>query len=143
MLVNCGRRVSGRSNRWVPGWSEGICWAPEVSQAADKVTVTACGPAWSEFSQNRACPLAISAPPTCQPAGSATMQGTIAAEGTAWAARIIDGPVPQLGALTPRLLGPGMKAVTVTYTAAAVTASVAVARATRRVDQRCRMIGGR
>jgi hypothetical protein len=63
MPVNCGRRVSGRSNRCVPGWSEGICWAPEVSQAADKVMVTACGPAWSGFSQNRACPLAISAPP--------------------------------------------------------------------------------
>src|SRR5512132_1557963 len=141
--VNCGRRLSGCSNRRVPGWSEGICWAPEVSQAADRVMVTAWSPAWSELSQNRACPLTISAPPTCQPEGSCAMQGTIAADGTAWAARIIEGLVPQLGGLTPRLLGPGMKAVAVTYAAAAVTASVAAVRTTRRALQRCRAIGGR
>ena len=40
----------------------------------------------------------MSAPPTCQPAGSAEMQGTSAAEGTAWAARIIGWPVPHCGA---------------------------------------------
>jgi hypothetical protein len=27
-------RLSGCSNRRAPGWSEGICWAPEVSQVA-------------------------------------------------------------------------------------------------------------
>jgi hypothetical protein len=43
-------------------------------------------------------PLAMSVPPTLQPAGSAAMQGRRAADGTAWALRIIEWPVPQLGA---------------------------------------------
>ena len=40
-----------------------------------------------------------------QPGGSAAMQGSMAADGTAWALRIIAGPVPQRGALTPRFPG--------------------------------------
>ena len=135
-------RLSGRSNRRMPGWSEGICWAPEVSQAAVRVTVMACGPARSESSQRRAFPLEMSAPPMLQPDGSAAMQGSIAAEGTAWALRIIEWPVPQLGAAAPRF-PTGKKACTPINKAAAVTASIAAARAIRRTLQRCSTIGGR
>ena len=69
-----------------------------VSQAAVRVTVTARGPARSESSQKLVLPLAMSAPPMLQPDGSAAMQGSRAADGTAWALRIIEWPVPQAGA---------------------------------------------
>jgi hypothetical protein len=59
---NPGARLSGRSNRLVPGRSEGICLAPEVSHVAVRVTVTACGPARSESSHSRVFPVAMSAP---------------------------------------------------------------------------------
>jgi hypothetical protein len=36
----------------------------------------------------------MSVPPILQPAGSAAMQGSSAAVGTAWALRIIEWPVP-------------------------------------------------
>jgi hypothetical protein len=55
----------------MPGWSEGIGGASEVSQAAVRVTVMACGPARSESSHRRTFPLAMSAPPMLQPEGSA------------------------------------------------------------------------
>src|SRR5690348_11784414 len=86
----------------MPGWSEGICWAPVVSQAAVRVTGMAAGPARSDSSHRRTFPLVMSAPPTLQPEGSAARQGSLAADGTAWAARIIEWPVQQLGAETPR-----------------------------------------
>jgi DNA-binding CsgD family transcriptional regulator len=92
-----------------------------VSQAADRVTVTAWSPAWSEFSQNRACPLAISAPPTCQPEGSAAMQGTIAADGTAWAARITEGLVPSESAQMTDALPLYDRALTMTQADPALT----------------------
>ena len=86
----------------MPGWSDGICWAPEVSQVAVRVTVMAPGPARSESSHRLTFPLEMSAPPMLQPDGSAAMQGSMAADGTAWALRIIEWPVPQLGAEAPR-----------------------------------------
>ena len=54
-------------------------------------------------------PLAMSAPGMLQPGGSAAMQGSMAADGTAWALRTIAGPVPQLGAVMPGGLEPGRK----------------------------------
>ena len=83
-----------------------------MSQVAVRVIVTVCScpawpstkwtppaPAWEpESSTKLARPLAMSVPPTLQPAGSAAMQGSRAADGTAWALRIIEWPVPQLGA---------------------------------------------
>ena len=87
----------------MPGWSEGICWAPVVSQVAVRVMVMAPVPARSESSDRLTFPLAMSAPPILQPDGSAARQGSMAADGTAWAARIIEWPVPQRGAETPRL----------------------------------------
>src|SRR5271169_189420 len=93
----------------MPGWPEGTCRAPEVSQAAVRVTVMAPGPARSEFSHMLVFPLVMSVPAMLQPGGSAVMQGSMAADGTAWALRIIVGPVPQLGALTLRFPGPGTK----------------------------------
>jgi hypothetical protein len=65
-----------------------------VSQAAVKVTVMAAAPARSESSHRRTFPLEMSVPPILQPDGSAAMQGSLAADGTAWAARIIEWPVP-------------------------------------------------
>src|SRR6266567_7742603 len=102
----------------MPGWSEGIWWAREVSQAAVRVTVMALGPARSESSHRLAFPVEMSAPPMLQPDGSAAMQGSRAADGTAWALRIIEWPVPQLGAETPRFRGAGQQASTVSNTAA-------------------------
>src|SRR5215468_3711168 len=93
--VNRGRRLSGRSNRAAPGWSDGTRMAPEVSQVAVKVMVTARGPAPSEFSQNRVWPLLMSVLSTVQPDGSPAMHGSLADEGTACADKIIDAPVPQ------------------------------------------------
>ena len=81
----------------MPGWSEGICWAPAVSQVAVRVIVTVCSPGWPEFSTKLACPLTISGSAAVQPDGSAAMQGRKAAEGTAWAARIIVWPRAALG----------------------------------------------
>src|SRR5262249_58346728 len=89
-------RATG-STRRRPGRSEGIWWVPAVSQVAVRVTVMAWGPARSESSQRRTLPLAMSAPPMLQPGGSAAMQGSMAADGTAWALRIIEWPVPQTG----------------------------------------------
>src|SRR6185437_8719702 len=43
--VNRVPPAGGRSNRCVPGRSEGSGWLPATSQAADRVTVTARGPA--------------------------------------------------------------------------------------------------
>ena len=43
----------------------------------------------------------MSAPLARQPGGSAATQGSSAAEGTAWAARIIEWPVPHSGAYAP------------------------------------------
>ena len=71
--------------------------APEVSQGAVRVTVTARGPARSESSEKPAFPLAMSVPPIVQPAGSAAMQGSRAVDGPP-APRIIEWPVPQAGA---------------------------------------------
>src|SRR5579859_811615 len=85
-----GCRASGRSKRAAPGWSDGTRTAPEVSQTAVSVTVTARGPAWSEFSQNTAWPLLTSAVSAVHPDGSAAMQGRSADDGTAWADTIID-----------------------------------------------------
>ena len=76
-----------------------------MSQVAVRVTVTACGPARSESSHILARPLAMSARPILQPEGSAATHGSMAADGTAWALRIIEGPVPQLGGEAPRLNG--------------------------------------
>src|SRR6266567_7041064 len=89
----------------MPGWSEGICWAPEVSQVAVRVTVMAAGPARSEFSDRLAFPLVMSAPPPMlQPEGSAARQGSMAADGTAWALRIIEWSAAlHVGAAAPRL----------------------------------------
>ena len=61
--VNRGVRLSTCSYRRVPGWPEGICRAPEVSQAAVRVTVMAAGPARSESSHTLDFPLVMSAPP--------------------------------------------------------------------------------
>src|SRR3974390_1490501 len=91
----------------MPDWSDGICWAPEVSQAVVKVTVMPAGPARSEFSDTVIFPLVMSPPTMLQPTGSVAMQGSMAADGTAWALRIIAGPVPHLGAVTPSPLGTG------------------------------------
>src|ERR1017187_8668121 len=88
----------------MPGWPEGdgICWAPTVSQVAVRVVGTGCSPGCPGCSRKVARPLAISElATTVQPDGSAAMQGRKAAEGTAWAARIIVWPVPQSGACTP------------------------------------------
>src|SRR5215471_14626020 len=93
--VNRGRRLSGRSNRAAPGWSDGTRMAPEVSHLAVRVTVTARSPARSEFSQNHAWPFLISVLVTVQPDGSAATQGSLADEGTACADKIIDAPMPQ------------------------------------------------
>ena len=67
------------------------------------------------------------------------MQGSMAADGTAWALRIIAGPVPQLGALMPWGLEPGRKTANNWPYAAAKTvmAITAAARAMRRALQRC------
>ena len=81
--MRCPANESGRSNRRVPDWPGGTCSAPEVSQVAVRVMATARGPARSESSQSRAFPLEMSAPPACQPGGSAAMQGSRAAVGTA------------------------------------------------------------
>src|SRR5215510_14185099 len=131
-LENCGAGLSGCSNRRMPGWSDGICWAPEVSHAAVRVTVTACGPARSESSHKLTFPLEMSAPPMLQPDGSAAMQGSMAADGTAWALRIIEWPVPQLGAETPRFWAFGKNALPPRNPAAAMRPSIAAARATLR-----------
>src|SRR5579862_3782008 len=85
-----GARASGRSKRAAPGWSDGTRTAPDVSQAAVSVTVTARGPARSEFSQNSARPLLTSAPSAVQPDGNAAMQGRSAEDGTACADTIIE-----------------------------------------------------
>src|SRR5215467_13805620 len=87
---NRGRKLSGRSKRADPSWSDGIRSAPEVSHAAVSVTVSARAPASSEFSQNSDRPLVMSAPPTVQPEGSAAMQGSTADDGTAWADKIME-----------------------------------------------------
>ena len=71
------------------------------------------------------------------------MQGSRAADGTAWALRIIEWPVPQAGAWTPRSRPAGKKASPVSNTATLMMASIATARATRRMLQRCSTIGGR
>src|SRR5215831_15942359 len=89
MSVNCGRRLSGRSKRFAPGLSDGMRCALDVSQVAVSVMVTARWPAWSEFSQKRAWPLAMSAAPAVQPEGSSAIQGSSADEGTACADRIL------------------------------------------------------
>src|ERR1700760_2855124 len=109
----------------MPGWSEGIGWAPVVLQVAVRVIVTVacaasdgprdrfrplCRPAWPEFSTKLACPLAISGSAAVQPDGSAAMQGRKAAEGTAWAARIIVWLVPHSGACTPGACTPELLA---------------------------------
>src|ERR1700745_528486 len=88
--VNRGCRFNGRSNRTTPGWWEGIRWAPEVSQVAVRVTVTARPPARSESSQNSARPLLMLAPLAGQPDGSAAMHGSLAADGTACADKIME-----------------------------------------------------
>ena len=54
-------------------------------------------PSARAFHDQATLPLAMSAPPMLQPAGSAAMQGSRAADGTAWALRIIEWPVPQAG----------------------------------------------
>src|SRR5262245_54271874 len=100
----------------------------------------AWGPARSESSHRRAFPLEMSVPPVLQPEGSAVMQGSMAADGTAWALRIIEGPVPQVGGETPRFWACGEKAFAVSSPAAAVMASIAAARAIRWMLQRCRAI---
>src|SRR6516165_10564112 len=89
-----GCRASGRSKRAAPGWSDGTRTAPDVSQAAVSVTVTARGPAWSESSQNTILPLLTSAALAVHPDGSAAMHGSMADEGTAWAVTIIELPWP-------------------------------------------------
>src|SRR2546429_8776375 len=109
--VNRVPPAGGRSNRWVPGWSEGSGWSPVTSQAADRVTVTARGPAWSESSQNTERPLATSAPPTCQPGGRSATHGTSAADGTAWAARIVGCPWPHIGGGAPLVFAGGEEGV--------------------------------
>src|SRR6516165_12554973 len=114
--VNRAPTVGGLSNRCVPGWSDGSAWVPDTSQAADRVTVTAREPAWSESSQNMEWPLATSAPPTCQPDGSPGTHGTSAADGTAWAARIVACPVPHSGGYEP-MFPAGKNAVPATQTA--------------------------
>src|SRR5215471_7842584 len=114
--VNRGRRLSGRSNRSAPGWSDGTRMAPEVSHLAVRVMVTARGPAPSEFSQNRAWPFLMSVLSTVQPDGSAAMHGSLAAEGTACADKIMEGPVPQTGGYAP-IAAAGLNAVTLTQKA--------------------------
>ena len=89
-----GCRASGRSKRAAPGWSDGTRTAPDVSQAAVSVTVTARGPAWSESSQNTIPPLLTSAALAVHPDGSAAMHGSVADDGTACADRIMAWPVP-------------------------------------------------
>src|SRR5215469_9766332 len=96
--VNRGCRLSGRSKRSAPAWSDGIRTAPEVSHLAVRLTVTARGPAWSESSQNTDRPFVISAPSAVQPEGSAATHGNIADDGTACADKIMVWPVPQAGA---------------------------------------------
>src|SRR5690242_11799359 len=88
--VNRGCRLSGRSKRSAPGWSDGIRTALEVSQAAVRLMVTARGPAWSEFSQNTDRPLAMSAPSTVQPDGRAATHGSSRDDGTACADKIME-----------------------------------------------------
>src|SRR6516164_1363984 len=96
--VNRGCRLSGRSKRCAPAWSDGIRTAPVVSHLAVRLTVTARGPAWSESSQNADRPLVMWAWSTVQPEGSAAMHGSTADDGTACADKIMVGPVPQTGA---------------------------------------------
>ena len=70
------------------------------------------------------------------------MQGRNAAEGTAWAARIIAWPVPQPGARTPG--GPdGSSRAALKRAGTAKIASIPAARPTRRALQRCSTIGRR
>ena len=70
------------------------------------------------------------------------MQGSMAADGTAWAARIMEWPVPQPGAEAPRF-PTGATVCTPIATATTVMASTAAASATRRMLQRCSAIGSR
>src|SRR5579864_1509382 len=103
--VKRGCKVSGRSKRAAPGWSDGIRSAPDVLQAAVSVMVSAPRPAWSESSRNTAQPLPASAPSAVQPEGSAAMHGSIADDGTACADKIMAWPVPQTGGVDPWLTG--------------------------------------
>src|SRR5215469_6918741 len=140
--VNRGRRLSGRSNRAAPGWSDGTRMAPEVSHLAVRVMVTALWPAPSEFSQNRAWPLLMSVLSTVQPDGRPAMHGSRAAEGTACADKTIECPVPQTGGYAPSALA-GLNAVALTQRAMIAAASTVAASTTRRVPQRCSAIGRR
>ena len=70
------------------------------------------------------------------------MQGSCAADGTAWAARIIEGPVPHSGGCTP-MFSAGVKALPLTFTATTALPRIATARPTRRKLQRCSTIGSR
>ena len=126
----------------MPGWSEGIRWAPEVSQVAVRVIVTVCSPAWPEFSAKLAFPLAIWLRAAVQPDGSAAMQGRKAAEGTAWAARIIVWPGPQSGAGEVGTLTGSNRPMPKTAGTAKM-ASIAAARLTLRTLQRCSTMGCR
>ena len=65
------------------------------------------------------------------------MQGSMAADGTAWALRIIVGPVPQLGGSSPQARGGREEGQPVKNAAAAMMASAAAARKIRRALQRC------
>ena len=70
------------------------------------------------------------------------MQGTNAADGTAWALRIIEEPVPHSGALAPMSCA-GKNALPPAKMATATTASIPVASPTRLMLHRCSTIGGR
>src|SRR5215470_14550152 len=113
--------------------------APEVSHLAVRVTVTARSPARSEFSQNCAWPFLISVLVAVQPDGSAAMQGSLAAEGTACADKIIECPMPQTGGYTPSALA-GLNALALIHRAITAAASTEPASTTRRVPQRCSAI---
>src|SRR6516162_1360403 len=79
---------------------------------------------------------------TVQPDGNAATHGSLAAEGTACADKIIEGPVPQAGGYAPSAAA-GLNALTPTQRAITVAAITVAASTTRRVPQRCSAIGRR
>src|SRR5215471_18907800 len=117
-------------------------WDLDVVQVLVRVMVTARWPAWSEFSQNCARPLEMLAPPAVQPDGSSAMHGSTAAEGTAWADKIMERPVPQDGGVDPRFDG-GRNAELVTARASAAAPSTVAVTSTRLAPQRCKVMGRR
>src|SRR4029077_9726243 len=76
-----------RSNRRVPGSSDGISLPTGPGHDLVSVTSTAWEPAWSEASKNRPIPVWTVVTPSVHPEGRDATHGTSVADGTAWAMR--------------------------------------------------------